>query len=218
VTPIHSSAANPNVSSAATLQALFIRHGQSAANIGAWIGDFAEIPLTPLGEQQAELLAARWDFTPTHIITSPYLRARQTAAPTIARFPTVPVEAWDIYEFTFWDRAHWSPSTPEDAREEVALYWRLADPDRHQAGAESFRDLSNRAEDTLRRLQAFPNPGKVLLFSHGHFMQALRQLLRFPHWTLAERMLNFRTYDETNKVRNAEIITTERRDQSWHLL
>jgi phosphohistidine phosphatase SixA len=45
-------------------------------------------------------VAARWTEVPGLIVTSPYLRARQTAAPTIERFAKVPTEIWPIREFT----------------------------------------------------------------------------------------------------------------------
>jgi hypothetical protein len=34
-------------------------------------------------------------------VTSPHLRTQQTTAPTIERFPDVPVEVWPIEEFTY---------------------------------------------------------------------------------------------------------------------
>ncbi|WP_241212739.1 MULTISPECIES: hypothetical protein [unclassified Sphingomonas] len=44
-------------------------------------------------------VARAWTETPSLIVTSPYLRTRQTAQATIQRFPTVPVEVWPIEEF-----------------------------------------------------------------------------------------------------------------------
>lgn len=73
-----------------------VRHGQSAGNVardaadaaGELVIDIAErdvdVPLSPLGERQAAALG-RWfaamphDERPTVVLTSPYLRARQTA-------------------------------------------------------------------------------------------------------------------------------------------
>jgi broad specificity phosphatase PhoE len=74
-----------------------VRHGQSSGNVardaadaaGLSVIDIAErdvdVPLSPLGEQQASALG-RWfaampaDARPTVVLTSPYVRARQTAA------------------------------------------------------------------------------------------------------------------------------------------
>ena len=35
----------------------FVRHGESIANLGGWVSGHQDVPLTPLGEQQARLLA-----------------------------------------------------------------------------------------------------------------------------------------------------------------
>jgi len=209
--------------SSKTKQAIFIRHGQSRQNVGDWNGGFAEIPLTAVGEEQARALAETWDFTPSLIVVSPYLRTQQTAAPTIARFPDVPVETWEIHEFTFWDRAHWGDVMPDESFEDVARFWRVADPEyRHKgsadtAGAESFGDLLRRTEVALERLSAMEFNAPVLLFTHGHFMQALRHTLLFPHWTAEQKMMNFVAYDEANKVLNTELITVEFEEGKWRL-
>ena len=202
-------------------QGIFIRHGQSRANVGIWDGEFSQIPLTPIGEEQARLLAESWDFKPSHIIVSPYLRTQQTAAPTIARFPDVPVETWDIHEFTYWDRAYWGATTPEDAYEDVAKFWRVSDPEhRYGAGAEraeSFGDLLRRTETALSRLQALEGNGPVLLFSHGHFMQALRHSMLHPEWSAAQKMQSFGEYDDAYKVKNTELMGVELKDGKWRL-
>ncbi len=73
-----------------------VRHGQSAGNVardaaelsGAPIieieGRDMDVPLSPLGEQQAGALGAwfqRQAVRPTLVLSSPYVRAMQTAAP-----------------------------------------------------------------------------------------------------------------------------------------
>jgi broad specificity phosphatase PhoE len=200
-------------------RATFIRHGESMANIGQWDGGFAEIPLTNLGEEQAEVLAGKWDFTPDLIVVSPYLRTQQTAAPTISRFPSVPVETWPIHEFTFWDPAYWQSINSENFFRDIERFWRDADPDfRHAAGTESFRDLLGRAENALLRLEERTDVDRVLLFTHGHFMQALRHTLLWPEWTAAEKMANFRNFDDAHRVKNTETIRTELKDGEWRIL
>jgi broad specificity phosphatase PhoE len=198
-------------------QAIFIRHGQSRANVGIWDGEFSQIPLTEIGEEQARVLAESWNFTPSHIIVSPYLRTQQTAAPTIARFPHVPVETWDIHEFTYWDRAHWGDTTPEDSLEDVAHFWRVADPHHRRGNSESFGELLQRTETALKKLETLAADGKVLLFSHGHFMQAMRHSLLHPEWDASQKMLTFREYDDAYKVRNTELMGVDLKDGKWRL-
>jgi broad specificity phosphatase PhoE len=204
-------------------EAVFIRHGQSRANVGDWDGSFAEVPLTALGEEQARVLADRWATTPGLIAVSPYLRAKQTAAPMIERYPEVPVESWPIHEYTFWDPAFWGGTPPAESMEDVALYWRLADPDARRTdphpGSESFSDLLRRSEETLDRLAALDTERPVLLFTHGHFMQALRHTLLWPQWSHAQKMANFTAYDAQFHVLNTECITVTWDEQNkWRLL
>jgi broad specificity phosphatase PhoE len=201
-----------------TIEAVFIRHGQSAANVGIWDGPFAEIPLTAVGREQARALAERWDFVPSRIVMSPFLRTQQTAEPTIARFPEVPVEIWPIHEFTYWDRDNWSGSLPEYEREEVARFWRVADPTyRHSGTAESFGELLGRGREALSRLEEMDVDAPVLLFTHGHFMQALRHDLNFPEWSEEQKMATFYEVDERCKVLNTELMTLRFRDGAWRL-
>ncbi len=68
------------------MRAVFVRHGQSTGNAGVPCHDLASIELTELGWRQAHEVARAWTDTPTLIVTSPYLRTRQTAEATIRRF------------------------------------------------------------------------------------------------------------------------------------
>mgnify|MGYP002653971246 CR=1 FL=1 len=70
------------------MRAVFIRHGQSTGNAGVPCHDLASIELTELGWRQAREVARAWTETPSLIVTSPYLRARQTAEATIQRLAT----------------------------------------------------------------------------------------------------------------------------------
>ena len=85
----------------------FVRHAQSAANAGWASDDPASIPLTPAGQQQAAAFAAAWPSAPAVIASSPYLRAQQTAAPLISRFPVARRETLPIQEFTYLAPENW---------------------------------------------------------------------------------------------------------------
>jgi broad specificity phosphatase PhoE len=199
------------------IEAIFIRHGQSTANAGEWNQPFAQIPLTPLGQHQAEVLAGRWEFVPSLIVVSPFLRTQQTAAPTIARFPRVPVETWPIQEFTYWDIAHWDGSAPEIETEDVERFWRVGDPAVRRGESESFGELLGRAEAALKRLQTLAVKAPVLLFTHGHFIQAVRHVVMFPHWTAEEKMLHFRGFDDRTKVQNTQLVTAKFDGSAWSI-
>jgi len=189
------------------VRAIFIRHGQSTANVGIFSPSFAEVPLTELGHEQAERLAATWESAPELIAVSPYLRAQQTAAYTIARFPDVPVETWPIFEFTYWAPEFWENRRPESYPEEYGKYWGAADPAYRQGGgAETFSEFLGRARETLRRLAEQPDGATVLLFTHGHFMQAIRFEVLFAGQADGEKMRQFRAFDEARKVKNTQCV------------
>jgi len=63
-----------------------VRHCESLANAGQVTTDPAEIPLTAAGLEQAEALGSSFTASPTTVICSPFLRARETAEPVARRF------------------------------------------------------------------------------------------------------------------------------------
>lgn len=139
------------------MRAIFIRHGESTANTGLVSTDVASIALSERGEGQARRVAREWPETPSLIVTSPFQRTRQTAAPTIARFPDALVEVWPIEEFTYLHPARWNGTAAADRRPHVERYWTAADPDWCDGeGAESFAGFLRRVEAALARLAALP--------------------------------------------------------------
>ena len=82
-----------------------VRHGQSTVNAGAQSD--MDAPLTELGWQQARSLADAVGQQPDLVITSPLLRARQTAMPWLERWPATPQEIWPIQEFVYLSPARW---------------------------------------------------------------------------------------------------------------
>jgi probable phosphoglycerate mutase len=156
------------------VRVLLIRHGQSESNAGMPSSVPSSSPLTELGRRQAERVAASFAERPSLIVSSPYVRARQTAAPTVDRFPDVPCEEWPVQEFTYLGTLHDQATTAEERRPIVLRYWALADPLHRNGGAESFADLVGRAEDCLNRLEALrPTHELVAVFTHGLFIRAL---------------------------------------------
>src|SRR3546814_17664974 len=98
------------------MRAIFIRHGENTGNAGVPCHDLATIALTERGPEQARAVAARWPQAPALIVTSPYTRTRQPAAPTIEHLPAVPVEVWPIAHFTLFTTAPWTVTSPERIR------------------------------------------------------------------------------------------------------
>ena len=152
------------------MRAVFVRHGQSTGNAGTPCHDLASIELTELGWKQAREVARAWTETPTLIVTSPYLRTRQTAEATIQRYPDVPVEVWPMEEFTYLQPSRWNGTRSAERMPHLERYWADADPDPDwcdSKGAESFAALLHRAEAAPARLAALPSSSLVYVFSHS---------------------------------------------------
>ena len=201
-----------------TLAVRFIRHGESVANAGGVTAEPSGIPLTPLGREQALAIARGLAAPPDLIITSPYTRARDSAAPTAARFPDVPLEVWPVQEFASLAFARCENTTAMQRRPWVEDHWALADPDRIDGpGAECYAALVGRVRAALARLSEL-KARSVVVFSHGQFMKAV-------HWEIAnasppvtpETMLAFRAFHLAAPIANAEGFTAHWDGARWQI-
>lgn len=192
-----------------TQQVFFIRHAESMANAGHPTGNPSDITLTERGKAQAHMLAAIFPVAPKLIIYSPFIRTEQTAAPLIARFPNVPVEVWNVQEFTYLSICHLGATTAETRRPLVDEYWRRCDPHhRHGPDVESFASFRTRVTglcDRLLNLENYP----VAVFTHGLFLQALRLHFLDPQADDVTHMQRFRRFNERYPIANTEILTAE---------
>lgn len=200
-------------------RATFVRHGQSTGNAGLPTPDLVAMPLTPLGVSQAQEVARSWRREPTHIISSPFVRARQTAEPTCMRFAGVRLALWPIHEFTYLCPANWANTTRAQRRPSVEAYWARADPAYLDgAGAESFSQVLRRAEAALARLAALPEEAEVFLFSHGQFMQAVRQTVGLAGQSDADKMAQFWPFDQRSPVLNCQKLSLVHAQGLWRLV
>ncbi|WP_010165390.1 histidine phosphatase family protein [Sphingomonas sp. PAMC 26617] len=198
------------------MRATFIRHGQSTGNAGIPCYDLATIELTGKGWNQARQVATDWIETPSLIVTSPFLRTQQTAAPTIERFPNVPVEEWPIEEFTYLQPSRWNGTLAADRAPHLVRYWGQADPAYCDGDdAESFGALLRHAEAALGRLAALPSPSPVYVFSHGQFIQAVRAVVTETELDDRGKMLRFWRKGEPPAIGNAELVEFEWLDARW---
>ena len=149
-----------------------IRHAESEANVGLSSSSPDLIPLTEKGVLQAKQVSDSVTFVPDLIVVSPFLRAKQTAAPLIERFPSASVQSWAVQEFTYLSETRCGHSTPEERKPLVDEYWRQGDPDYCDGGnSESFRTFISRVRETLRKLER--SPQKIIaVVSHGQFIRA----------------------------------------------
>lgn len=184
---------------------ILVRHGQSVANTGSATESHITNPLTELGWAQARNFADGFNCSPTRFVLSSFLRARQTAAPLLQRFPFVPIEDWPIQEFTYLEPTRHDGTTEDERLPHVLRYWERCDP-AYQDGpnAESFSHFFDRTRNAIHRLSA-THPGDcIVLFTHGLWMQAFRLCLLFPNTTDKELMANFRSFHFVNLIRNLD--------------
>jgi broad specificity phosphatase PhoE len=174
------------------MRTIFIRHGQSTGNAGIPTHDLSLLELTELGWRQARDVAETLTEMPSLIVTSPYLRTQQTAAPTIGRFPDVPVEVWPVQEFTYLQPVRWNGTVTSERMPVIERYWAEADPEYCDGeGAESFAALRIRARVTLDHLTEMDDDSLVYIFSHGQFIQAIRSLVTDREKSDQETMRDF---------------------------
>lgn len=187
-----------------------VRHGLSQSNSGLPTSSPEIASLTQPGQDQAQCVADFFrdsEILIDRIITSSYLRARETAMYTREIFPDAFFEEWKVQEFTYLSSLHKKLSTLEDRRPLVDAYWQALDPCKRNAeGSESFRDFVGRARNFLVRLQDLESR-HIAVFSHEQFISAVLWLIeRQPQEISSRAMQGFRTYFKRYPIANGEII------------
>lgn len=80
----------------------FLRHAESAANVGLPTSDPGDIPLTGTGRLADDAAARDYEGPlPDLIVVSPYRRAQETATPFRKRFAITLIEKWPVQDFTY---------------------------------------------------------------------------------------------------------------------
>lgn len=149
-----------------------IRHGESEANVGVAVAQSTELSrLTDRGHRQSQAIATTVPV-PHLVVTSPYLRSKQTAQPTLQRFPHCPQTEWAVQEF---DYVAFSAKASDRAAmlQLCKAYWQRRDPFyRDGDQAESFASLMQRVTTMLQQLRNLEGE-TVLIFSHSGFIRAV---------------------------------------------
>lgn len=152
----------------------FIRHGESISNANLVTSHPALSPLTPKGEQEALLIPRAFNGRkPDLIVTSSYLRAEQTAVPTLNQFAPIRHETWPVHEFTYLAPQRYAGTTGDQRGPFAQAYWERSDPDEQEGGGgESFRECLARVQTTLTRLRQH-EADFIAVFTHGLFVRLL---------------------------------------------
>ena len=155
---------------------LLIRHGQSVTNVTQMFTGHYDVPLSPLGQEQARRAAAylKAHFQLDAIYASDLIRAMQTAQPTALAFglPIRPEPGLREISAGLWERMPFAQIERE--------YPQLYDCWRHDIGrctcpqGESVAHLFDRVQAAVSRAVA-ENPGKtVAFFTHATPVRALQ--------------------------------------------
>jgi 2,3-bisphosphoglycerate-dependent phosphoglycerate mutase len=187
-----------------------IRHAESVGNAGLATSEPGTIPLTRKGIEQALRLVDSFTQTPSLIVTSPYIRTRQSAEPTIRRFPTVRREQWQVQEFTYLAPARYRETTTADRKPFVDAYWSRCDPYHIDGeGAESFADFIRRVQQAIDRLWSCRSEF-VAVFGHGLFLRAaIWRLLVGAQPVNPNSMSSFRDFVFATAMPNTSIIKVD---------
>ena len=145
----------------------FLRHGQTDYNAQGLSQGAIDIPLNALGRAQAQaaapLLVGRGLVG---IITSPMLRAIETAAIVNAHLNLPLVTEPDLREVIFGG---------QEGKPLMPWFTDWLDGRFTPEGAESFADITRRAAQVMTRILA--QPGPRLIVSHGAFFRAVCGLI-----------------------------------------
>jgi broad specificity phosphatase PhoE len=140
-----------------------VRHGETPWTITGQTTGRTDLPLTSHGEQEARELAPRLrDMQVSLVLTSPLLRARQTA--TLAGFPSAEPDP-DLQE---WDYGEYEGKRTLEIRA-MRPSWRLF-RDGCPSG-ETPDDVGGRADRVITRWRA--QPGNAIVFGHKDFFRVL---------------------------------------------
>jgi ribonuclease H / adenosylcobalamin/alpha-ribazole phosphatase len=146
---------------------LLLRHGQTALSVERRFAGRGDIPLTDVGLEQAAAAAARLARRGNIdlVLTSPLLRARQTAS-AVANAAGVPLaEDVDLAETDFgsWEGLSFAEVMARWPDEMAA--W-MADAEAAPPGGESFAAVAVRVDAALDRLLAAYQGQTVVVVSH----------------------------------------------------
>ena len=201
-----------------------VRHGESQSNAGFATPDPVKVGLTSLGEEQAKEVAPflKENMPLNLIVTSPYLRTKQTAEPTKQSFPTTAVEEWEVQEFTYLSSMHQERSTTQDRKLLVEVYWTMSEPSFCEPSfrddlypyfilsshSESFKVFIWRVQAFIRRLKELDDKCQnIAVFSHEQFIAAVLWCIeRGPTEITSDAMRDFRHFFNQNRIPNGGIV------------
>jgi len=141
-----------------------VRHGQTEWSLSGQHTGRIDIPLTPIGEEEARVCGRRLEKMEfANVWTSPLQRARRTCE--LAGFAAQAHLEPDLME---WNYGDYEGLLIEEIRKKRPD-WNVFE---HGCpGGESPEQVSARADRVIALLRGIQ--GKTIIFSHGHFLRSL---------------------------------------------
>lgn len=160
---------------------ILVRHAESEGNIGGVIQGWTDLRLTDIGEQQAQMVARRFEGASiAAIYSSPLYRARETARPIAGVLGLPLIEVDDLRERYYgqaqgltWTQAagRWPLGEAEHHRD-----WAMAVPE-----VESLPALRRRSVAVVNRLLDEHRDETAIVVSHGGtLVQIIAHLFGLP--------------------------------------
>jgi ribonuclease H / adenosylcobalamin/alpha-ribazole phosphatase len=151
---------------------ILIRHGESEGNRARAFTRTPDVPLTEIGREQVRATAA-WvgrRHRPAHIVSSPFVRARQTAA-ILAEHLGLDVSIEDDLRERCYGSLAGEPYARvlECSDYDPERYWLWCPP----GGGETLLEVVARAGAVLDRVSRARPAEDVVVVSHGAVMMAL---------------------------------------------
>jgi probable phosphoglycerate mutase len=151
---------------------VLIRHGESEGNRERTFTRTPDVALTDAGRAQARAAAHRIAvaYRPVRIVTSPFARARETAAILAERLDVPVVIEPDLRERSYGELAGRPYAAVRACLDyDPAAYWRWCPP----GGGETLVQVAARAGAALDRIAAAAGAEDIVVVSHGAVMMAL---------------------------------------------
>lgn len=192
-----------------------IRHGESVANAGLATFDYGAIDLTARGRMQADAIAAACSETPKWIGLSPYLRAKRTAEPLLAKYPATQIIELDVQEFTYLASGKCVGMDAAKRQPLVDEYWRRREKDYCDGdGAESFASFWRRVSKFLR--DTGQRDGFGIVYTHEQFIRGALLATMYPGIEPTAKLMNqFFALREALPIPNGAIVQLRCEANRW---
>lgn len=186
-----------------------LRHAE-AATPHLFHGAESDIHLSDRGHEQARAVAASLrGLGPATLVSSPMLRARQTAAAIAEACDLVPHIEPDLHERKV-GALQGTPNRPETGLwPDTLARWIAGDTHHAPDHSESWDQVQQRALRALDRLAHASHPGPIALVAHGLLMKIALLTI------MGEGPAGWATF---GPIRNTEIFTVEHSAAGWRLI